>query len=72
MMTKNELRNLDIAALENEAKSLKKEIFNLQLGLMTGQVKDTSQFRKLRVAIAQALTFARQKKVQMQKQRSKA
>ncbi len=61
MMTRDELKKLDAAALGNEAKSLKKEFFNLRLGLITGQVKDTSQFSKLRRQVARALTLARQK-----------
>lgn len=60
-MIKNELKNLDLVALENEAQSLKKEFFNLKFGMVTGQVKDTSQFKKIRRQIAQVKTLSRQK-----------
>ena len=70
MMTKDELKKLDVASLKNEAMNLRKELFNLKLGLLTGQVKDTSQFRKLRIAIAQALTIARQ--MQLAEKQTKA
>lgn len=60
-MTKNELKKLDVVGLRKEIDSLKKEFFNLRLARITGQVKDTSQFKKLRVQVAQAKTFLRQK-----------
>jgi large subunit ribosomal protein L29 len=62
MMTKDELKKLDVAALESDTNSLKKEFFTLKLGVMTGQVKDFSQFQKLRRQIARLLTFATQKR----------
>jgi len=52
-----DLKKLDIASLDKEIFSLKKEVFNLRLSLMAGQIKDISQFRKLRVKIAQCLTL---------------
>lgn len=60
-MTKDELKKLDRVALENEAKLLKKEYFNLKLGMITGQVKDTAQFEKIRRQVARMLTLARAK-----------
>ena len=57
-----EMKKLEAAALVNEAVLLKKELFNLKLSFMAGQVKDISQFWKLRVKIASALTYANQKK----------
>lgn len=62
MVTKDELKKMDIVTLKNEAESLKKELFNLKFGLMTGQMKDMSQFMKLRRQIARILTEARQKR----------
>lgn len=59
-MEKTGLKKLDAVALKNEVAQLKKELFNLKLNMITGQVKDTSQFRKLRVKIAQALTYLNQ------------
>jgi len=60
MMDKKELKNLDKDALKQEVASLKKELFNLKLTKITGQLKDLSQFRKLRVQIARALTYLNQ------------
>jgi large subunit ribosomal protein L29 len=59
-MDKKELKKLDAAALNNEITSLRKELFNLRLSQLTGQVKDVSQFRKLKKQIAQAKTFLTQ------------
>ena len=59
-MEKANLKKLDVAALKNEVTQLKKELFNLKLNMITGQVKDMSQFKKLRVKIAQALTYLKQ------------
>jgi ribosomal protein L29 len=61
MMDKKELKNLDLEALTHEVASLKKELFNLKLTKITGQLKDFSQFRKLRIQIARALTYLNQK-----------
>jgi|LakMenEpi03Aug12_release.lakeMendotaPanAssembly.Ray.scaffolds.fasta_scaffold1376498_2 large subunit ribosomal protein L29 len=61
MVNMNELNNLDVSALEQKAKSLKNELFTLKFGKLTGQVKDTSLFRKLRVAVAQTLTVLKAK-----------
>jgi len=59
-MEKANLKKLDAVALKNEVVQLKKELFNLKLNMITGQVKDMSQFKKLRVKIAQALTYLKQ------------
>ena len=61
MMDKKELKNLDAEALKQEIASLKKELFNLKLTKITGQLKDLSQFKKLRVQIARSLTYLNQK-----------
>ena len=63
-MTKDEIKKMDIVGLEREIESLRKELFNLKLARIVGQVKDTSQFRKLRVNIAQILTGVKQKKAE--------
>lgn len=60
MMEKKELKSLDTQALKQEVASLKKELFNLKLSKITGQLKDFSQFRKLRVQIARTLTYLNQ------------
>lgn len=45
------------AELKIDVLALKKEYFNLKISAGTGQVSDNSQFRKIRVKIAQALTL---------------
>jgi large subunit ribosomal protein L29 len=62
-MDKIELKNLDTAALVSELASLRKELFNLKLSLLSGQVKNTSQFEKLRRQIARVQTFLKQKQM---------
>jgi ribosomal protein L29 len=62
-MIKDELKKMDTVGLEKEIESLRRELFNLKLGKLVGGVKDTSQFKKLRVNIAQALTFIQQNKI---------
>jgi ribosomal protein L29 len=51
------MKKMDAPSLQNEVNSLKKELFNLRLTTLAGQGKDNSQFRKLRVKIAQCLTL---------------
>jgi len=60
MVDKKDLKKLDAVALKQEVEALKKELFNLKLNKITGQVKDVSQFGKLKVQIARALTFLKQ------------
>ena len=72
VIKQDELKQLDCPSLKTEAKSLKKEYFNLRLGLITGQVKDTSQFKKLRRQVARALTLEQQKRRAENNQKSKA
>ena len=60
-MRKEELAVLSIEALKKEIFELKKTLFNLRLSASTMQVKDYSQFKKIRVSIAQALTYLGQK-----------
>lgn len=61
-----ELKNLDISGLKVEVEMLKKDIFNLKLRLLTGEVKNLSEFKKMRKKIAQALTILRQKQLSQQ------
>lgn len=61
-MEKVKFENLDKNALRKEVSRLKKELFNLRLNVAAGQVKDFSQFKKLRKNIARALTFLKKKK----------
>lgn len=60
-MKKTELNKMDVKALGEEVAKLKKELFELKLSATATPVKDCSQFRKLRVRIAQASTFLNQK-----------
>lgn len=62
MKIKNELKKLDEKSLREECFRLKKELFNLKLNLNGGEVKDCSQFKKIRKSIARALTFLKQNK----------
>jgi ribosomal protein L29 len=54
-MPKN-VTTMDRDAVLKEVESLRKELFNLKLSKSSGQVKDFSQFKKLRRKIAQCLT----------------
>jgi len=45
-----------IQSLHEEVLACRKEIFNLRLNALVGQVKDASQFGKLRKRIARAKT----------------
>jgi ribosomal protein L29 len=69
-MEKANLKKLDAAALKNEVAQLKKELFNLKLNMITGQVKDMSQFKKLRVKIAQALTYLKQQDMSQENEKT--
>lgn len=59
-MNKEDLKKLSNSELQKELNQLKKEIFNLRLGLDSGEVKDFSQFGKIRKNIARCLTFLKQ------------
>jgi ribosomal protein L29 len=61
MMDKKDLINLDKESLNNEIASLRKELFNLKMNRISGQVKDTSQFKKLRIQVARIQTFLKSK-----------
>ena len=61
-MEKIDLKSMDATALNAEVIQLKKELFNIRMGMMTAQVKDTSHVGKVKVRIAQALTYLNQKK----------
>lgn len=62
MIKKNELKDLSIQGLHTELASLRRELFHAKLGISSGQIRDTSVCKKLRVRIAQTLTFIRQKR----------
>jgi len=54
----------EMTTLTEEIAASKKELFNLKLSAVAGQVKDTSQFEKLRRNIARAFTALRMQKAQ--------
>jgi len=60
-MKTTDLRKLDAAALKNKIASLRKELLDMRLSAST-QMKNSSQFKKARRGIAQALTFLSEKK----------
>ncbi|MGD1997412.1 MAG: 50S ribosomal protein L29 [Candidatus Dependentiae bacterium] len=47
---------VDMTALAKEVAGKRKELFNLKLTAGSGQVKDSSQFKKLRKDVARLLT----------------
>ena len=61
IMEKEDLKKLNVTDLQKELKQLKKELFDLKLNLDGGQVKDMSQFKKIRKNIARCSTFLEQK-----------
>ena len=56
-----DLKKLSDSELQKELRQLKKELFDLRMNLGTGEVKDYSQFGKVRKDIARCLTFLKQK-----------
>lgn len=60
-MNKEELKKLSNSELQKEVAQLRKELFDLRLSLDGGEVKDFSQFGKIRKNIARCLTFLKQK-----------
>lgn len=62
---KQELKNLDDIQLKERADSFRHELFSLKVNLLTGHVKDYSQFKKLRKNLARALTYLRNKNRQI-------
>ena len=62
-MKKQDLSKLTEAELNQELLQLRKELFDLKLSLGSGEVKDLSQFGKIRKDIARCLTFLRQKQL---------
>ena len=58
---KQDIRQLDDTQLGERLKELRHTLFGLKLNATTTQIKDYSQFKKLRCAIAQAETIKRQR-----------
>ena len=60
-MDKVNFKDMDKNSLLKEVTRIKKELFDLRLNLAAGQVKDYSQFKKLKKNAARALTFLKLK-----------
>ena len=58
---KSELLKMDLNQLRERLDDYRRDLFQLKLKSSTSVVGDTSQFKKLRKNIAQALTFIKQK-----------
>ena len=56
----DEIKKLDLTSLKKEVEKMQKELFNLKLNVGGGEVKDFSQFKKLRHDIARCLTLLKQ------------
>lgn len=57
-----DLKKLSDTEIQKEVKQLKKELFDLKMNLDTGEIKNFSQFGKIRKDVARCLTFLKQKK----------
>ena len=57
---KQELGQLDISQLREKVVFFRRELFVLRLNSSTAHIKDYSQFKKLRKALACALTYLKQ------------
>ena len=58
---RQELRQLDAAALQAKIEEYRRGLFTLKLNATTAHVKDYSQFKKMRKSLARELTYLRQK-----------
>lgn len=56
-MKKDDLKKLSNSEIQKELKQLKKELFDLKMNIDSGEVKDFSQFGKIRKNIARCLTY---------------
>ena len=62
MLKPDDLRQMTVDQLDDEALKLKKERFNLRFQRATGQLENTSRVREVRRDIARIRTIARQKR----------
>ena len=60
-MKANELRDLNVAELQEKLLSQKKELFNLRFQLATGQLENPIQIRNVRRDIARINTIITEK-----------
>ncbi|PID78453.1 MAG: 50S ribosomal protein L29 [Deltaproteobacteria bacterium] len=61
-MKASELREKSIGELEQQAKDLKQEFFNLRFQHRTGQLENTSALPKIKKNIARVLTVLNEQK----------
>ncbi|WP_240377807.1 50S ribosomal protein L29 [Bacillus piscicola] len=66
-MKANEFRNLTTAEVEEQAKTLKEELFNLRFQLATGQLENPARIRNVRKDIARAKTVLRERELGINK-----
>ncbi len=55
-MAKKKQKKLDIKEISKEVSEYRKELLNLRFQKSSGQLQNTSQFKKIRKKIAQSLT----------------
>lgn len=58
---KEQLKQETLQGLQTRLDSARRELFKLKINVATAHVKDYSQFKKNKRAIARILTFLRQK-----------
>jgi len=58
---RQELKELSKENLQEKVNELRKKLFALKLNAATAHIKDYSQFKHLKRAIARALTYLKQK-----------
>lgn len=68
-MKKENFSQMDAQALTQTIASAKKELFELRLAKAAAQIKDYSQFRKLRRRIARARTVLQRHKMETERDR---
>ena len=56
-----EVRELDVAQLEQRLADTRRELFNLRFQHATGQLENTGQIKEVRKSIARILTVLNQK-----------
>ncbi|MFZ4454399.1 50S ribosomal protein L29 [Salibacterium aidingense] len=66
-MKANEFRDLTSTEIEEQAKTLKEELFNLRFQLATGQLDNPARIRNVRKDIARAKTVLRERELGLNK-----
>jgi large subunit ribosomal protein L29 len=61
-MKASELRELDVAELEEKCQELNQELFNLKFQLATGQLENSARLPQTRKDIARVKTVLREKR----------